>query len=220
MKYLVREPASPAGGARPPLALLLHGVGSNEADLFGLAPYLDPRLCIVSARAPFTLGPGAYGWFNIEFTPRGMLADMAQARQSLGLLPGFVDELVETHGADASRVYLVGFSQGAMMGLALALTHPGKVAGVAALSGRFPSRVFDEGDVDRGAVEGLPVLVAHGLYDVVLPVDGARDARTRLEGLGARVTYREYPMGHEVSAESLRDLSEWLTRALDREAHA
>ena len=59
---------------------MLHGVGSNEADLFGLAPYLDARLLVASARAPVEMGYGAYGWFNIEFTPAGLVADVAQAR--------------------------------------------------------------------------------------------------------------------------------------------
>ena len=117
LTHLVREPGR-RGRTPPPLLLLLHGIGSNEEDLFGLAPYLDERFLVVSARAPVMLGPGSYGWFQIEFTPRGMVADVEQAKRSLGLLPGFIDGLIETYRADGGRVYLAGFSQGAMMGLA------------------------------------------------------------------------------------------------------
>ena len=214
LTQLVREPLA-AGEGRPPLLLMLHGIGSNEADLFGLAPYLDGRLLVASARAPVVMGPGAYGWFNIEFTPRGMLADVEQAKRSLSVLPGFLDELVEAYGADAGRVYLMGFSQGAMMSLALALTEPEKIAGSVLMSGRFPAQALEQ-EPDASALAGKPFIVTHGLYDPVLPVSEGRAVRDNLEQLKVELTYREYPMGHEVSMESLKDVSAWLTQALDR----
>ena len=213
LTHLVRKP-SDGGRTTPPLLLLLHGVGSNEEDLFGLAPYLDPRFLIVSARAPFALDYGGYGWFRIEFTPHGMVADVEQAKKSLSMLPSFIDELVETYGADGRRVYLAGFSQGAMMSLALLLTRPEKIAGLAAMSGRFPRQVL-ELEPDREALAGKPVLITHGLYDPVIPVDDGRAARDYLSGLPVELTYREYPMQHEVSMESLRDVARWLTNTLD-----
>jgi phospholipase/carboxylesterase len=213
LKHLVHKPAD-AGGTPPPLLLLLHGVGSNEEDLFTLAPYLDQRFLVVSARAPVALDYGGYGWFRIDFTPRGMAADVEQAKRSLGMLPGFVDGLVELYGADARRVYLAGFSQGAMMSLALLLTRPEKLAGVVAMSGRLPVQALER-EPDREALTGKPVLVTHGLYDMMIPVEQGRAAREYLEALPVELTYREYPMAHEVSAESLRDVTGWLTKALD-----
>lgn len=213
LTHLVREARVEAEG-RPPLLLLLHGVGSNEADLFALAPYLDGRFVVVSARAPVVLGPGAYGWFQIEFTAEGIVADLGQARRSLELLPGFIDELVEAYDADAECVYVAGFSQGAMMSLALLLTRPGKVTGVVAMSGRLPSQALER-PPDREALAGTPVLLTHGLYDPVLPVEHGRAARAHLAALPLELTYREYPMGHEVSPESLRDVTAWLAASLD-----
>jgi phospholipase/carboxylesterase len=213
LTHLVRKPRQ-AVSTPPPLLLLLHGIGSNEQDLFGLASYLDERFLIVSARAPFVLGPGSYGWFQIEFTPQGMVADIEQAKRSLGLLPGFIDELVETYGADAGCVYVAGFSQGAMMSLALALTRPEKVAGVVAMSGRLPSQVLEHA-AERQALDHLRFLVVHGIYDPVLPLAEGRAIRQALEALPVELTYREYPMGHEVNVESLRDVSAWLSKSLD-----
>jgi phospholipase/carboxylesterase len=198
--------------------LLLHGIGSNEADLFGLAPYLDERLLVVSARAPVVMGPGSFGWFNIEFTPRGMTADIEQAKKSLRQLPVFIDELIETYRADpAGGVYLMGFSQGAMMTLALSLNHPERISGAVVMSGRFPSSVLED-RLNVEALEGKPFIVTHGIYDPVLPVEEGRAVRKSLEALPVKLTYREYPMGHEVSMESLRDVSAWLTRTLDERA--
>ena len=218
LTHLVGEPRESSGG-RPPLLLLLHGVGSNEADLFSLAPYLDGRFLVVSARAPVVLGPGSYGWFRIEFTPEGMAADLAQARRSLEMLPGFIDELHASYGTDERRTYLAGFSQGAMMSLALVLTRPEKLAGVAAMSGRLPRQVLGR-EPDREALSGMPVIITHGVFDPVLPVEDARAARRYLEALPVELTYREYPMGHEVSLDSLRDVSRWLADALDRRGAA
>ena len=212
LTHLVREPTARSAG-KPPLLLLLHGVGSNEADLFGLAPYLDARFLVVSARAPVVMGYDAYGWFNIEFTPAGLVADVAQARASLRRLAVFLDELTDAYSADPRRVYLLGFSQGAMMSLGLTLSHPSKVAGVVAMSGRFPAELLAEAR-DADALAGLPVLVTHGTLDQVLPVANGRAVRDALSELPVTLTYREYPMAHEVSQESLRDVAAWLTRAL------
>ena len=213
LKHLVREPREPRGGP-PPLLLLLHGIGSNEADLFGLTPYLDERFFILSARAPVVLGPGAYGWFNIEYTPTGLVADVEQARASLRLAGDFIDELTDAYAIDPRRVYLMGFSQGAMMSLGLTLMRPAQVAGVVAMSGRLPGREFQTTAGPDAPLAGLPVLVTHGLYDPVLPISNGRDIRDRLTEWGAALTYREYPMGHEVSQESLRDVARWLTEQL------
>ena len=212
LTHLVREPRVRSGNA-PPLLLLLHGIGSNEADLFGLAPYLDNRFFIVSARAPVVMGPGAYGWFNIEYTPAGLVADVAQARNSLRQADAFLDELTDAYALDPRCVYLMGFSQGAMMSLGLTLANPSKAAGVVAMSGRLPAQEFQPPS-GPDALAGMPVLVTHGLYDPVLPISNGRDIRDRLTALGAALTYREYPMGHEVSAESLQDVARWLTDVL------
>ena len=213
LTHLVREPIETASST-PPLLLLLHGIGSNEEDLLGLAPYLDERLLVVSARAPIVMGPAAYGWFNIEFTPQDIVADVEQAKESLRLLPAFIDELIESYGADNRCVYLMGFSQGAMMSLALALTSPERIAGVVIMSGRFPSQVLEE-EPDKRALEGMPFLVTHGIYDPVIPIEQGRDVRENLKLLSVELAYHEYSMGHEVSMESLRAVSAWLSKSLD-----
>jgi phospholipase/carboxylesterase len=213
LKHLARQPSARAAGDQPPLLVLLHGVGSNETDLFSLAPYLDARFFVASARAPVVMGYDAFGWFNIEFTPAGLVADVAQARASLRQLAVFVGELVDAYSVDPRRVYLMGFSQGAMMSLSLMLSQPRMVAGVVAMSGRLPSELLAEVR-DADAFAGLPVFVTHGTFDEVLPVENGRAIRDALSKLPVALTYREYPMAHEVSEDSLRDVTEWLTRTL------
>ncbi|MEJ7606278.1 MAG: hypothetical protein WKF37_08415 [Bryobacteraceae bacterium] len=77
LQHLFR-PASKASGRPAPLLLLLHGVGSNEQDLMGLAEKLDPRFFVISARAPITLQRGSYAWYKIQFTAAGYDMDVAE----------------------------------------------------------------------------------------------------------------------------------------------
>ncbi|MGB7926477.1 MAG: alpha/beta fold hydrolase [Pyrinomonadaceae bacterium] len=210
----VLEPRERPSTARAPLLVLLHGIGSNEDDLYSLAPYLDGRLMIVSARAPVVMGAGSFGWFNIDFTPQGMVVDMEQADESRRLILKFIDELVETYEADPACVVLMGFSQGAMMSLSAALTQPERVAAVAAMSGRLPAQALTQMAAPE-SLRGMPIFVAHGIYDPVLPIESGRDCRRKLEALPVELTYREYPMAHEVSMESLRDVAAWLSSTLN-----
>jgi phospholipase/carboxylesterase len=214
LEHLIKAPhaQSPERGA--PLLLLLHGVGSHEHDLMGLAPYVDPRFFVISARAPITLAPGAYAWFHVEFTSTGPSIIPEEAETSRVLLLRFIEDAVERYALDSRRVYLMGFSQGAIISLSLALTEPHHVAGVVAMSGRILPQVVSNLASPK-EMEGLPILVVHGTEDIVLPVDYGRAARDILSKLPVDLTYREYPMGHHVTDESLRDVTRWLTQRLD-----
>ena len=211
--HLVRQPIVEAD--TPPLLLLLHGVGSNENDLFGLAPYLDERFLILSVRAPNTLGPGSYAWFDVDFTPQGPVIDPAQAEASREALIDFIGEAITAYGVNPNQVYMMGFSQGAIMSASIALTRPDLVAGVALMSGRILPEIQSLMAASE-KLEGLPILVVHGIADTVLPINHGRASRQLLASLPVELTYHEYPIGHEVSQESLADVSSWLSAQLDK----
>lgn len=210
--HLVSQPKVEA--STPPLLLLLHGVGSNEHDLFGLVPYLDKRFLIISARAPNTLGPGSYAWFEVDFTSQGPVINPAQAEASRQTLIAFLKEAVKAYGADPKRVYLMGFSQGAIMSASVALTQPELVTGVVLMSGRVLPEIQPL-IASNEELTGLPFLVVHGTADMVLPVSYGRASRQLLSSLPVKLTYHEYRMGHEVSQESLADVTAWLSAQLD-----
>jgi phospholipase/carboxylesterase len=204
---------------KPPLLLLLHGYGANEDDLFSLAPYLDERFLVVSARAPVTLSPMSFAWFSLEFTPQRVIIDEEEAESSRRTIRKFIAEMIEHYQVDPKAVYLMGFSQGAMMGLSVALTYPGSAAAVVAMSGRLLPATLKQ-IADKDALIGLPIFVAHGTRDMLIPVQHGRDTQTRLSSFPVDLTYREYEMGHEVSAESISDIARWLTDQLDRASTA
>jgi phospholipase/carboxylesterase len=173
----------------------------------GLAPYLDERLLIVSARAPYPFGGGfgGYAWYDIEEigTPK-----LEAFKHSLGLLKRFIGEATSGYPADPERLYLMGFSMGTVMSYAVALTEPQMVSGVVAHSGyvpEVPGVTFKLGDLG-----GKSFFIAHGTYDRIIPVGLGRAARDLLAGTPAEATYKEYPMDHQIGEESLRDLASWL----------
>lgn len=213
--HLTRPPeALPPPGARPPLLALLHGVGSNERDLFRLAPRLDARFVVLSLRAPLMRGPESFAWFFAEHTPQGTVIAPEQIMASRDHIARFLGEAVEAYAADPARVYLLGFSQGAIMSLTLALTRPERTAGIAPIAGRIPPEVLPElAPVERTA--GLPVLLQHGTADTVLAIDWARTARTILEGQRVDLTYREYEAGHQITPGMLDAAARWLSARLD-----
>lgn len=223
LHHLARPALERPAGAQPPLLVLLHGYGSNEADLFSLAPYLDTRCAIVSARGPITLSPGAYAWFRIAFiggwtetagAGAPFSVDVAGADESCRLLIQFIEEATRAYDADPQRVFLLGFSQGASMGLRALLTAPDKVAGVAAMSG-FLLPVEDLSPAQRAALAGRPVILTHGTDDDIVPIALGRQARDTLSTLPVDLTWREYPIRHQITDEVLDDVGLWLEQRAD-----
>jgi phospholipase/carboxylesterase len=208
------QPTGEQSPGQSPLLLLLHGVGSHEGGLFELAPYLDRRFFVVSARAPITLAPGSYAWFHVEFTPTGSIINPEEAESSRQLLLRFIDELVEAYGLDSQRVYLMGFSQGAIMSFSVALTRPDKVAGIVAMSGRILPEIRPL-IAPPEQLKDLPILVVHGTNDNVLSIENGRASQKLLSKLPVELDYREYWMGHTISAESLARVSTWLAERLN-----
>jgi phospholipase/carboxylesterase len=214
--HAVREPKNNSAEAAP-LLILLHGVGSNEQDLIGLAPVFDPRMFVVSARAPITLGHGSYGWYHVQFTATGPIIDPGEAESSRRLVLKFVEELCDSYKVDRRRVFLMGFSQGCIMSLAAGLTEPRRFSGIVGMSGRLLPGILSKAAPPE-QLTGLPVLIVHGTQDNVLQIEYGRGIRDALQELPVDLTYREYPMGHSVSQQSLNDITSWLTKRLDIEA--
>ncbi len=206
LKLVERAPTAQLDGPAP-LLILLHGLGSNENDLFSFAPHLDPRYRILSVRAPRSYAYGGFAWFDILFdqpVPRPNAVQLAEARQTL---VSFLQEVREAY--HPSRIYLAGFSQGAIMSYLTALTHPTLVSGVLAMSG-YVIKTPDLPTVADETLKKLPIFATHGINDRVLPVFLGRTTHQYLQSLQLNVTYREYPMGHEVSAACFEDCRSWL----------
>lgn len=196
---------------RYPTVVALHGRGTDENDLIPLVYSLglaDALLISPRAPAPFEFG-GGFAWYDLgqEGVP-----DPQTFGASLGLLRRFMDEIRAGYPVDPQRVILLGFSQGTVMAYSVALLDPASFFGIAALSGYIPQKSGLPLTVED--LRELSVFISHGAYDQIIPVRLARESAELLEKARARVEYREYPMGHEVSEETVRDLSAWIKNRL------
>ena len=210
LHYLIQEPK--VKHDKNPLLLLLHGYGSNEEDLFSFASELPNDSYVISVRAPYDLQPYGHAWYAIHFdADENKFSDNVQAKQSVELIAAFIDEIVKQYPIDAKNVTLIGFSQGAILSYATALTYPEKVSKVVALSGYFNQEIMPE-VIDTKAISHLKFFVSHGSVDQVIPVDWARKAKPALENLGLKVEYQEYPVGHGVAPQNFFNFKNWLQR--------
>ncbi len=203
----------PADGEPDGLLVLHHGRGSDEQDLMGLAPLLDPeqRLHIVTPRAPLRLpGSPGYHWY---VSARVGYPDPDSFRAASSELAAFHDGLWEQTGIGPHRTVLGGFSMGTVMSYALALggDRPAP-AGILALSGFIPTVEGWQPSLDDR--DDTHVLIAHGRLDPVIPVTFARRAHELLEQAGLTVDYRESDAAHNVDPGDIPRTTAWLDRVL------
>lgn len=207
LHHRFRRAPRPAPDGHTPLLILLHGYGSNEDDLMSLAPYLDPRFNVISARAPCVLGADSYAWFPIVWDETGISVEPADVVAAIQPAIAFVEQAIAAYRASPQRTLLLGFSQGATVSAGVLLRRPDLVAGAALMSGFTPAELAAPGVV----LSGKPVLITHGLFDDIVPVQMGRATRDLFESLGAVVTYHEYPMGHQINDACLDDADCWMT---------
>lgn len=210
LHYLIREPKTTT--THPPVIFLLHGVGSNEKDLFSFADKLPAEYMVISARGPITLSEGRYAWFHVDFTPNGPKINFNEQENSRKLIAKFVKEMQAKYHFDEKRVLLVGFSQGGIMNYSVALTNPGLVKGIAIMSSRLLPEIKPLiAPADK--LKNLSIHISHGTADNVLQVAYARDAKSYLEGLGLHPDYHEYPGAvHQINAAMFSDLLTWIKK--------
>lgn len=208
LSYLVSQPMVKT--AAPKVIILLHGYGSNEADLFELKNVLPDNFIIVSARAPFTIAPNAFQWYGNE-NVNGVKQESAKdLKTSTNLIKTFIKEVIKKYNADASQVYLAGFSQGAMMSYEVGLTAPELLRGIAPLSGR----IFDSLKPQikpASAFKNFKIFIGHGTADDRVSYASATQAASYLKEKKINATLHSYQsLPHSISEQELKDLVNWL----------
>jgi phospholipase/carboxylesterase len=212
--HKIRPPAEAATRLHPAL-IMMHGMATNENDLLGLADYLDPRFFIASVRAPFRCGeaPGSYTWYDVHAIGKDTgLPHPQQFEESYSRLVQFILDVKQHYPVDGRRVFLLGFSMGSVLSLTLSLTKPEIIRGIVAHSGYIRENTTLKFAWNR--LQALSVFLAHGVDDPVIPVRLARRAQDLLSKTNADLTYKEYPIPHTISEQSLHDLSSWLEKKI------
>jgi phospholipase/carboxylesterase len=177
----------------------LHGWGANAQDLASLVPLLNlPDYHFLFPDAPFAHPqvPGGKMWYDLA------REDYKGLAISQELLSNWLRSLENTMGIPLESTILSGFSQGGAMGLDVGLTLP--LAGLISMSGYLHQ-------TPQTVEPPLPsVLIVHGKQDTVVPLSAARKVRDYLLRLGAPMQYKEFDIGHEISAEVIEVVREFI----------
>lgn len=190
---------------------MLHGWKGDENVMGIFKQTVPPDVAIVSPRAPLTVEDGGYSWFRRNGTelqptpPESLLAGMDQLHEFLTNLP-------QLYPIDPTRLVLMGFSQGSTMVNSMIFTYPQLAIGVASLAGLIPDVIMQTKSPD---LTGLPVFIAHGTKDNIVPLTAARYTRDLYRRLGAEVTYGEYHTGHKLTVQGMADMKAWLAKIME-----
>ncbi len=217
---VVLAPAAPATAS----VIWLHGLGADGRDFVPIVPELrlppSPGVRFVFPHAPVrpvTINNGMRmrAWYDIKVLSAGGPEDEAGIRESAALLAKYIQREREA-GIAADRIIVAGFSQGGAIALHAALRHPERFAGVMALSTYLPLRATlaaEAASVNRD----LPILMCHGRFDPVLPMQLGTTSRELLRAEGYTVEWKEYPMQHQICLEEVQDIAAWLQARLPAE---
>ena len=206
-------------GANPQAAVIwLHGLGADGHDFEPIVPELGlaapVRFVFPHAPVrPVTINGGMRmrAWYDI-FQLGGGPEDDAGVRASQRLLEDLISKETE-RGIAPGRIVLAGFSQGGAVALQTALRHPQRLAGILALSTYLPLAASVQKEASP-ANSAVPIFMAHGTYDDIIPIDRAQASRKHLEALGYSIEWHEYPMPHSVCAPEIADIGAFLERLL------
>jgi phospholipase/carboxylesterase len=209
-------------GANPTASIIwLHGLGADGHDFEPIIPELrlpSPLpLRFVFPHAPWrpvTINGGYVmrAWYDIAMSERGLEQNADHIRESGEILQALIEKEIR-RGIACERIVLAGFSQGGAVALHTGLRYPGTLAGIMALSAPVPFADTLMAEVDPANV-AVPVFIAHGTDDRVVPHDLVQQAHRRMEARGLELERHTYKMGHTLVPDEIRDITAWLGRVL------
>lgn len=195
----------------------MHGLGADGHDFVDIVPELElpakPGVRFVFPHAPMrpvTINAGYVmrAWYDIRDDAGTRREDPAGVRASQKAIEALL-EREKARGVPAASIVLAGFSQGGAMALHTGLRYGERLAGIMALSCSLPLADTLAAEASP-ANHDVPIFMAHGTHDPMIPMARAMRARETLSGLGYRLEWHEYPMPHSVCLEEVRDISAWL----------
>ena len=184
--------------SRFPAIVMLHGLGGDESSMWALESALPRSAALIAPRAPHEQRQGGYAWLPVLKSWPPLVSEFGE---SVSLL----ENLLKTLEFDPTELILMGFSNGAAMSFAAAMTPMrGQPAGIVAAAGHLP-----QGELDP--LREIPIYWGHGTRDDFIPIGAARQDVQRLEELGADVTYCEADIGHKLGTQCMRELESWIS---------
>ncbi|BBH24480.1 phospholipase/carboxylesterase [Paenibacillus baekrokdamisoli] len=205
-EYDIHLPAQLDPNRKYPVIFTLHGKGSNERNMYDLVEPLSDEFIIIGIRGDLTLGAG-YQYYELKSLGNPIRETFDKAIHEL---QSFIKYATDQYPIDSSRRYLLGFSQGAILSLTLALTMGVQLKGIAALNGYIPD--FVKTEYPLMILEQVSVFISHGEYDSVFPIRIGNETAAYMKQRTPLFSYVTYLSDHGVSADNQRDLLQWLAQ--------
>lgn len=206
--YELRRPHELDPAKKYPALFVMHGMGSNEKDMLGLVSGFEEQCFVFSIRGPLAQPPG-FAFFTIEGYGKPHRHAFDEAVEQV---IGFMDWATSEYPVDKDQIYLLGFSQGAILSMTVGLMAENRVKGIVALSGYIPE--FVKTEFRDKSMKRLSLFISHGEMDQALPFEWGQASRDYFQQLGADVTFKSYPSPHTVSMANYQDFEKWLLDSL------
>ena len=203
-QYDIKLPSAMDPNKKYPTIFTLHGKGSNERNMLGLVEPVSNEFIIVGIRGNLTLGAG-YQYYELKSLGNPIREIFDQAATQL---QQFIQYATKKYPIDSAKRYLLGFSQGAILSMTLALTMGEQLKGIVALNGYVPD--FVKTEYPLKSVKDVSVFISHGEFDSVFPIRIGQETAAYFQDQTTNLTFLTYPTDHGVSEENQRDFVHWL----------
>lgn len=209
---MIHYVSRPTTSGPHPTVVMLHGRFGNEKVMWVFQRTIPAHWLVLAPRAIKADPRGGFTWTVDDGNPWPSLAAFNEAVTAVA---NFLHALPAVYEGDPQKTYLMGFSQGAAVAYATAMRHPGLVQGVAGLVGFIPQ---DCDTHNLSALRDLPIFMAVGKKDPLIPYEKALNCAQMLREAGAALEYQEYDTGHKLNAQGMRDLAKWLATRDEKRA--
>ncbi|MEW9668991.1 alpha/beta hydrolase [Ammoniphilus sp. 3BR4] len=204
LDYTIHLPANREKEKKYPVIYAMHGKGSNEQNMLRLLQGLENDFILIGIRGGIPQGNG-YEYFSIKSIGN---PNRDSFDKSVKDIESFIEYAKQSYPIETNHQYLLGFSQGAILAMTLALTMGNQIKGIVALNGYVPLFVKDEYPIK--SVEDLSIYISHGEYDPVFPLTIGKENEAYFREKSQNVHFTAYAVGHEVSYENQQEFIKWL----------
>jgi phospholipase/carboxylesterase len=201
---LVHKVLEPDGAGPYRTVVMLHGRYGDEDVMWIFKKSTPAHWLKIAPRGLLAEPRGSYSWVYQEY---GVWPELPAFDTAATAMAQFLHALPRVYNADPDHLYLMGFSQGAAVSYATAMRNPGLIQAIAGLVGFIPDACATPANLE--ALEDMPIFMAVGLEDKLVPHERALGCAGVLRQANAQLSYNEYNTGHKLNSQGMRDLQQW-----------
>lgn len=204
LAYTVSLPSKMGEEKKYPVIYAMHGMGSNEKDIMSVVEELKDDYIIIGIRGPLEMNSG-FGYFTIKSFGNPNIDSFDKAIEEIEV---FINNSPNKYPIDSSKQFLLGFSQGAILAMTLALKMGNKIKGIIALSGYIPKHVKETYSIQ--SAHETSIFIGHGEFDQIFPLTIGNENYEFFKVRNKLLIFNSYPIDHQISLKEKDDFIVWL----------